>query len=167
VAAEVELIQLENRTVLLRDAMKDVPPDTRVVLIDCPPALGFLTLNALAAAHWVVVPLQCEFYALDGLARLLQTIDLTRGSYNPDLSILGLVLTMFDRRNRLSHQVAEEVGRHFPDLVFRTTIPRNVRLAESPSHGKPVLLFDVQSSGARAHLELAEELLARLHAVGE
>ncbi len=165
VAAEVELVDQEDRAVLLRQAIareKDPPP---VIVIDCPPALGFLTLNALVASRWVLVPLQCEFYALDGLARLMHTIGLTQGSYNPDLAILGLVLTMFDKRNRLSFQVAEEVQRHFPDLLLQTRIPRNVRLAESPSHGKPAILFDVQSPGARAHLELAEEVLARLPAM--
>ncbi len=162
VAAEIELVGVEDRALLLRQAIareKDLPS---VIVIDCPPALGFLTLNALVAARWVLVPLQCEFYALDGLARLMHTISLTQGSFNPELSILGLVLTMFDKRNRLSFQVAEEVERHFPDLLLKTRIPRNVRLAESPSYGKPAILFDVQSSGARAHLELAEEVLARL-----
>jgi len=165
VAAEIELVDLEDRAVLLRQAIerdKELPP---IVVIDCPPALGFLTLNALVAARWVLVPLQCEFYALDGLSRLMHTISLTQASFNADLSILGLVLTMFDKRNRLSFQVAEEVERHFPDLLLKTRIPRNVRLAESPSHGKPAILFDVQSTGARAHLELAEEVLSRLPAI--
>jgi chromosome partitioning protein len=162
VAAEIELVDLEDRALLLRQALqrdKDLPS---MILIDCPPALGFLTLNALVAARWVLVPLQCEFYALDGLARLTQTIGLTQESFNPELSILGLVLTMFDKRNRLSFQVAEEVQRHFPEQLLATRIPRNVRLAESPSHGKPAILFDVQSPGARAHLELADEILSRL-----
>jgi len=165
VAAEVELVDHPERSQLLGHALDGLAGGPRVVLVDCPPALGFLTLNALAACRYVLVPLQCEFYALDGLARLLNTVELTRRSYNPDLSILGLVLTMFDKRNRLSHQVAEEVGRHFPDQLMHTRIPRNVRLAESPSHGKPALLFDVLSSGAQAHLELAQEVQERLQII--
>lgn len=163
VAAEVELVDLEDRTLLLRQALSLAADRYAVILIDCPPALGFLTLNALVAANHVIVPMQCEFYALDGLVRLVQTIDLTRRSWNPGLDILGLVLTMFDARARLSHQVAEDVERHFPGKVFKTRVPRNVRLAESPSHGKPVILFDVRASGATAHMELAAELLARLN----
>ncbi|MBM4395378.1 MAG: ParA family protein [Deltaproteobacteria bacterium] len=162
VAAEVELVGEEDRAGLLSAAIRRGGLDAVVVVIDCPPALGLLTLNALAAAPWVIVPVQCEFYALDGLARLLNTIEAARASLNPGLAVLGMVLTMFDRRNRLSFQVADEVARHFPDLLFSTRIPRNVRLAESPSHGKPAVLFDVQSPGSRAHLELAEEVLARL-----
>ncbi len=162
VAAEVELVDVDDRALLLRGALAAAAGRYDVVLIDCPPALGFLTLNGLAAATHVVVPMQCEFYALDGLARLMQTIDLTRRSWNPDLKLLGLVLTMFDSRARLSHQVADDIARHFPGQVFNTRIPRNVRLAESPSHGKPVILFDVKASGAAAHMELAAELLERL-----
>jgi chromosome partitioning protein len=163
VAAEVELVAHRERASLLSTALASLSDPPRIVLVDCPPALGFLTLNALAACRHILVPLQCEFYALDGLARLMNTVELTRRNYNPDLSILGMVLTMFDKRNRLSHQVADEVARHFPDQLLRTRIPRNVRLAESPSHGKPALLFDVLSSGAQAHLELAQEIQERLH----
>ena len=166
VAAEIELVGEADRAQRLTKALRKSRLDSQIVLLDCPPALGLLTLNALTAARWIVVPVQCEFYSLDGLARLLHTIDLTRQGLNADLAILGLVLTLFDRRNRLSHQVAEEVERHFPDQIFKTRIPRNVRLAESPSHGKPAILFDVQSSGARTHLELAEEMLARLNRGG-
>jgi chromosome partitioning protein len=167
VAAEVEMVGMDDRTGLLGKALRKGTAGYRVVVVDCPPALGLLTVNALAAADWVLIPVQCEFYSLDGLARLLHTIEATRQGLNPRLRVLGVVLTMFDRRNRLAHQVAEEVERHFPDEVFATRIPRNVRLAESPSHGKPVLLFDIQSAGARAHLELAEEVLARLDRAGE
>ncbi|HQC44798.1 MAG TPA: AAA family ATPase [Myxococcota bacterium] len=163
IAAEVELVDHPRRANLLADTLEQVTDPTTITIIDCPPALGFLTLNALTAANHLLAPLQCEFYALDGLARLLHTVELTRQTYNPDLEILGLVLTMFDKRNRLSHQVADEVTRHFPDHILATRIPRNVRLAESPSHGKPVLLFDVQSTGAQAHLELAQEIMARLN----
>ncbi len=161
VAAEVELVDVEDRAGLLKAALGS-SDRYDIIIIDCPPALGFLTLNALVAASRVVVPMQCEFYALDGLARLVQTIDLTRRSWNPDLMLLGLVLTMFDSRNRLSHQVAEDVVRHFPGQVFNTRIPRNIRLAESPSHGKPVILFDVRATGAAAHMDLAAELLEKL-----
>lgn len=163
VAAEVELVAIEDRALLLGEALKGAADRYDVVLIDCPPALGFLTLNALVAASFVIVPMQCEFYALDGLARLVQTIDLTRRSWNPDLKLLGLVLTMFDSRAKLSHLVAEDVARHFPGQVFKTRIPRNIRLAESPSHGKPVILFDVRAAGAAAHMELAAELVEKLH----
>lgn len=162
VAAEIELVDHPERASLLASALNSLAQPPKVILVDCPPALGFLTLNALASCRHLLVPLQCEFYALDGLARLMNTVDLTRRSYNPELDILGLVLTMFDRRNRLSHQVAEEVARHFPNHLMRTRVPRNVRLAESPSHGKPVLLFDVLSTGAQAHLDLAQEVLERL-----
>ena len=162
VAAEVELVDTERPALRLREALAARDTGARVVLVDCPPALGFLTLNALAAARYVLIPVQSEFYALEGLARLLETLGRTRDSWNPKLALLGLVLTLFDKRNRLSYEVAEEVERSFPEEVFRTRIPRNVRLAESPSHGKPALWFDVQSPGAQAYLALAEELLERL-----
>lgn len=162
VAAEVELVEADRPALRLRDALASRDIGCRVVLVDCPPALGFLTLNALAAARYVLIPVQSEFYALEGLARLIQTIQRTRESWNPDLGLLGLVLTLFDRRNRLSFEVAEEVQRNFPAEVFETRIPRNVRLAESPSHGKPAIWFDVQSPGAQAYLALAEEVLERL-----
>lgn len=162
VAAEVDLVEADRPALRLREALEARETGARIVLVDCPPALGFLTLNALAAAQQVLIPVQSEFYALEGLARLLQTIRRTRESWNPSLGLLGLVLTLFDRRNRLSFEVAEEVQRNFPTEVFQTRIPRNVRLAESPSHGKPALWFDVQSPGAQAYLALAEEVLERL-----
>jgi len=133
-----------------------------VVLIDTPPSLGLLTLNALVAADAVLVPLQCEYLALEGLAKLTQTVDLVRGSLNPKLAIAGLVLTMYDVRNNLALQVARETREHFRDQVFRTVIPRNVRLSEAPSHGKPALLYDINSKGALSYLQLAEELLERI-----
>ena len=163
VAAEVELANDPERSTLLAQAIEQGGIEAQVIIVDCPPALGILTVNALVAASHVLVPVQCEFYSLDGLARLLGTIESIRASLNPGLAILGLLLTLFDRRTRLSAQVAEEVIAHFGDLVFKTRIPRTVRLAESPSHGKPILLFDVQSPGATAHLELAEEVITRLH----
>jgi chromosome partitioning protein len=161
VAVEVELVDDPRRSFKLRDLLTTLleqePFD--YVLVDCPPSLGILTVNALAAADSVLVPLQCEYYALEGLTSLMATIDRVRGSINPRLEVEGVVLTMFDPRNNLAHQVAEEVKRHF--YVFESVIPRNVRLSEAPSHGKPALLYDAQSKGAQGYLSLARELLAR------
>jgi chromosome partitioning protein len=160
VAAEVELVDDPNRTYKLRDALamllKEQPFE--YVFIDCPPSLGILTVNALAAADRVLVPLQCEYYALEGLTSLMATVDRVRGGMNARLEIEGIVLTMFDPRNNLAHQVADEVKRHFH--VFESVIPRNVRLSEAPSHGKPVLLYDAQSKGAQGYLSLAREIIA-------
>lgn len=129
------------------------------VLIDCPPSLGLLTVNALAAAHSVLIPLQCEYYALEGLARIMEAITLCRGRLNPDLQVEGIVLTMYDMRLNICEQVEQEVRRHFPRGVLRTVIPRNVRLSEAPSFGKPVLLYDGRSSGAESYLRLAKEII--------
>jgi chromosome partitioning protein len=166
--AEIELVAVERRERRLREALEPVRSRYDFILIDCPPSLGLLTLNALCAADSVLIPLQCEYYALEGLARLLDTLERVRGVLNPDLGVEGIVLTMVDRRANLNRQVEEEVRRHFGPArdargggVFETTIPRNVRLSEAPSHGKPILLYDLQSKGAVAHLQLAEELLAR------
>jgi chromosome partitioning protein len=164
VAAEFELIDDPNRSYKLRSLIEaltaDVPLD--YVFIDCPPSLGILTVNALSAADRVLVPMQCEYYALEGLTSLMATIDRVR-TMNAQLEVEGIVLTMFDPRNNLAHQVAEEVKRHF--RVFESVIPRNVRLSEAPSHGKPALLYDVQSKGAQGYLSLARELLASEGAV--
>ncbi len=159
VAAEVELVDEPDRQTLLRRALAPVRDRYDEILIDCPPSLGLLTLNALVAADAVLVPLQCEYYALEGLSELLRTIDRVREAFNQTLTVRGILLTMYDTRNNLSHQVAEEVRRHFPDLVFSTVIPRNVRLSESPSFGKPVMLYDIRSKGCQAYLQLAGELL--------
>jgi chromosome partitioning protein len=168
--AEIELVSVEGRESLLRDAIAPLLPHYDFVLIDCPPSLGLLTLNALVAAHAVLIPLQCEFYALEGLARLLGTIERVRASFNPQLEREGIVLTMVDRRANLAQQVENDARAHFgtgaPGAVFETTIPRNVRLSEAPSHGKPILLYDIASRGAAAYLQLAEELLRR-HPRGE
>ncbi|MEO8632660.1 MAG: AAA family ATPase [Chloroflexota bacterium] len=161
--AEVELVPLMAREYRLREALRGaVNYDT--VIVDCPPSLGLLTVNALAAGDGVVVPVQCEYYALEGLAQLLDTIEAVRGRLNAELEVLAIVLTMEDRRNRLSMQVIEEVRKHFPKLVARARIPRTVRLAEAPSHGKPISVYDPQSRAAKAYSELARELLGRIKA---
>lgn len=160
IGAEVELVEAPDRQLRLARALAPVLGDYTFVLIDCPPSLGHLTLNALCAAHGVLIPLQCEYYAMEGLSSLLSTIEHVRASYNPTLEIEGILLTMFDPRNRLALQVTEEVRQHLGDRVFRTIIPRNVRLAESPSFGKPALLYDIASKGATSYLDLAKEILA-------
>ena len=161
--AEIELAQLPRRNHRLREALRDAPAISsfRYVLIDCPPSLGLLTLNALAAADAVLVPLQCEFFALEGLSQLLRTIGAVRDRLNPALDIEGIVLTMFDRRNNLSDQVADDVRRVLGAKVFETVIPRNVRVSEAPSHGKPALLYDHRCSGSQAYIQLAREVLRR------
>jgi chromosome partitioning protein len=155
--AEVELVGEENRAVRLRDALAEVRDNYDFIIVDCPPSLGLLTLNALVAADGVLVPMQCEFFALQGLAQLTDTIARVRDSLNPGLAIRGVLLTMFDPRNNLATEVAAEVRRHFH--VYDTVIPRNIRLAEAPSHGKPVVLYDAGSKGAHGYLSLARELL--------
>src|SRR5262249_39727869 len=147
VAVELELVDAKDRATRLRDGLGPTISKYEYVIIDCPPSLGLLTLNALTAAHRVLVPLQCEYYALEGLTHLMATIDRVRNAYNSELTVEGIVLTMFDGRNSLTHQVADEVKAHFH--VFDAIIPRNVKLSEAPSHGKPVLLYDVQSKGAQ------------------
>jgi chromosome partitioning protein len=160
VGAEIELVGLERREYRLGDALRTISAsETSYVLIDCPPSLGLLTINALAAAGTVLVPLQCEYYALEGLTHLLKTVKLVRERLNPALKIEGIVLTMFDGRTSLALQIRDEVHRYFPGKIFETVIPRNVRLTEAPSHGRPVMLHDVRSSGAIAYLELARELI--------
>lgn len=160
IGAEVELVDAPDRHLRLARALAPALGEYGFVLVDCPPSLGHLTLNALCAAHAVLVPLQCEYYAMEGLSSLLSTIEHVRAAYNPALAIEGILLTMFDPRNRLALQVAEEVRLHFGEQVFRTVIPRNVRLAESPSFGKPALLYDISSRGAASYLDLAKEILA-------
>lgn len=159
--AEVELVSSKNREYHLKNEIKNLETDFDYILIDCPPSLGLLTLNALAASHSILIPLQCEFYSLEGLTHLLKTIYRVRKNLNPTLEIEGIVLTMFDRRNSLSEQVAKDVQHHLPDYVFKTVIPRNVRVSEAPSHGKPVLIYDVKCTGSLAYMELARELLQR------
>jgi chromosome partitioning protein len=164
--AEVELVQAIARENRLKNAFADLdklgatPFD--YIVIDCPPSLGLLTLNALAASHYYLIPLQCEYYAMEGLGQFLHTAELIRKGLNRDLKQLGIVLTMFDSRNNLSRQVVTEVKNHFKDTVFETVIPRNVKLSESPSHGKPALLYDISSTGSQSYLSLAQEVMQRL-----
>lgn len=162
--AEVELVPVMAREFRLRDALRGAADSYDTVIVDCPPSLGLLTVNALAAGDGVVVPVQCEYYALEGLAQLLDTIEAVRLRLNAGLEVLAIVLTMEDRRNRLSMQVIEEVRKHFPKLVARTRIPRTVRLAEAPSHGKPISVYDPDSRAAKAYAELAAEVVNRLKA---
>ena len=159
--AEVELVGLERRETFLRRALNGLDAPCDYILIDCPPSLGLLTLNALAAAHAVLVPLQCEFFALEGISHMMKTIERVRRTFNPALEVQGIVLTMFDKRNRLSDLVASDVRAHFGDKVYETVIPRNVRVSEAPSHGRPVLIYDFACTGSRAYLHLAGEILRR------
>jgi len=159
--AELELATLPGREHALRHAMQNVPAEVGYVLIDCPPSLGLLTINGLVSADAVLVPLQCEFFALEGISQLIGTIERVRAILNPTLALQGIVLTMFDRRNNLSELVAADVRGYFGPQVYETVIPRNVRVSEAPSHGKPVLLYDVRSPGAQAYIRLAGEMLRR------
>jgi chromosome partitioning protein len=157
--AEIELVAMERRHQRLGQALESIKERFEYVLIDCPPSLGLLTLNALCAADSVLVPLQCEYYALEGLSHLLSTVERVRGAFNATLQLEGILLCMFDKRMNLARQVADEVRTHFDGQVFETVIPRNVRLGEAPSFGKPVLLYDIDSAGSRGYLQLAQELL--------
>jgi chromosome partitioning protein len=160
IGAEVELIQERDRERKLDHLLREVEGNYDFIFIDCPPSLGLLTINSLTAAHSVIIPLQCEYYAMEGLTQLLKTIRLIKQAFNPKLEVAGILLTMFDGRNNLAHQVIQEVRTHFKDKVFETIIPRNIRLSEAPSHGKPVLLYDIHSKGAESYLNLAREILA-------
>jgi chromosome partitioning protein len=159
VGAEIELVAIDQREHRLRMALEPISAPGIYIVVDCPPSLGLLTINALAAADEVLVPLQCEFYALEGLTHLLRTIKLVRERLNPKLKVGGIVLTMFDGRTSVALQIRDEVQRYFPGQIFETIVPRNVRLTEAPSHGKPVMLYDLRSSGSVAYLELTREVL--------
>jgi len=167
VGAEIELVEAPDRERVLRKALDQIRGEYDYVLVDCPPSLGLLTLNTLTAADSVMIPIQCEFYALEGLSQLLNTVRLVQRGLNPALDIEGVLLTMFDRRLNLSKQVAAEAREYFGTRVYRTPIPRNVRLAEAPSFGEPIVSFDVLSTGAQAYLALASELMQRQAEVGE
>ncbi|MBF0323845.1 ParA family protein [Magnetospirillum moscoviense] len=159
--AEIELVEMARREVRLAEALKPAVAGWDYVLIDCPPSLNLLTLNALVAAHAVLVPLQCEFFALEGISHLVKTIEAIRQGFNPGLELQGIVLTMFDKRNNLTEQVAADVRAFFGDKVYDTVIPRNVRISEAPSHGKPVLIYDHKCAGSEAYIHLAAEMLKR------
>ena len=159
IGVEVEFVQLPDREQKLKQLLSGLPDDFEFVIIDCPPSLGFLTINALVASDFLIIPLQCEYFAMEGLSQLLNTVRLVQNRLNPGLTLSGILLTMFDTRNRLSHRVEEEVRKYFAGKVFQTIIPRNVRLSESPSHGLPVLLYDITSRGAVSYMELAREIL--------
>jgi chromosome partitioning protein len=165
VGAELELAAIDGRELRLKRAVDAIAGEYEYIIIDCPPSLGLLTLNGLVAAQGVMIPLQCEYYALEGLADVLKTIELVRAAANPGLKVDGIVLTMYSANN-LSNQVAEEIRKTFSDQVFETVIPRNVRLSEAPSHGKPILLYDVTSKGCQSYLDLAREMTKRLGTAG-
>jgi chromosome partitioning protein len=167
IGANIELIDGERREFRLRDAIAPLRERFRYIVLDCPPALDLLTLNALVAADSILIPMQAEYFALEGVSELLDTIERIRGSLNPELSIEGVVLTMFDDRTNLAQQVTAELNRHFGDKLCKTTIPRNVRLAEAPSHGKPAILYDERSRGAESYMQLAREILAHSEPVQE
>jgi chromosome partitioning protein len=159
VGAEIELVGMDGREQILKDRLKGAADLYDFIIIDCPPSLGLLTLNALTAADSLLIPMQCEYYAMEGLAQLMNTFELVRRSLNPSLQVEGVLLTMFDGRNNLNNQVQEEIRSHFGDRVFQSTIPRNITLAEAPSHGKPAVFYDAVSKGAQAYLALAKEVL--------
>lgn len=160
VGAEIELINKEDREYYLFNLIKNQTGNYDYIILDCPPSLGIVTINALCAANRLLIPLQCEYYALEGIAHLYQTYELVKKRLNTDLNLMGVVLTMFDKRNKLSHQVAEEVRKHFKSKVMKSVIPRNVRLSEAPSHGKPAITYDIRSTGSHAYLELAREVMS-------
>ena len=161
--AEIELIELEDRTMRLKKLLTPLKLNYDFVLIDCPPSLGLITLNALAASDYLLVPIQCEYYALEGLSQLITTVRQVKRLYNPTIEILGVLLTMYDSRLNLTLQVVAEVKKYFPNKVFKTVIPRNVRLSEAPSFGQPIIYFDRVSKGAQAYNELAQELIGMYH----
>lgn len=161
VGAEIEMVDIEGREGILRSALSSLKTEYDFIVIDCPPSLGLLTLNSLTASNSVLIPVQCEYFALEGLGQLLNTINIVKKHFNPNLAIEGVLLTMFDTRLRLSHQVAEEVRKYFGEKVFNTVIHRNVRISESPSYGKPIILYDAISSGAKNYMAFASEFLDR------
>lgn len=166
IGAEIEISSKDDREQILKRAIVPVKEQYDFIFIDCPPSLSLLTLNALVAADSMIIPMQCEYYALEGISSLMKTLDLIRGTFNPALEIEGILLTMFDGRNVLTNQVSDELKRHFGDKVYRTVIPRNVTLAEAPSHGKPVMLYDIRSKGAMSYLELAKEIIDHENGTG-
>ncbi|CAI27428.1 Sporulation initiation inhibitor protein soj [Ehrlichia ruminantium str. Welgevonden] len=160
-AAEVELTQVQKREFVLKNSLSEIKTSYDYIFIDCPPSLGLLTVNALIAANAVIIPLQCEFFALEGLSHLIKTIELIKKHLNPSLSIEGIILTMYDKRNKLSEQVEEDIRKYLKESVYKTVIPRNVRLSEAPSHGKPAIIYDFKCAGSQAYIYLAKEILKR------
>ncbi len=161
IGLEVEFVHVEEKEKRLTHLLQSLDGNYEFIIIDCPPSLGVMTINALVASNYVIVPLQCEYFAMEGLGYLLNTVKLVKARLNPQLSLGGILLTMFDARNSLAHRVSEDVRKHFGDKVFKTVIPRNVRLSESPSHGLPIILYDIKSRGALAYMELAREIIQR------
>ncbi|MBR5904693.1 MAG: ParA family protein [Alphaproteobacteria bacterium] len=161
--AELDMLDMENREFRLRESIQPIMDNYDYILIDCPPNLGMLTINALTASDYIIIPLQCEFFALEGVQQLLSTINVIKQKWNPDLDILGMVLTMYDKKLGLTHAVEDDVRNTFGDKVFKTVIPRNVRVSEAPSHGKPALFYDFKSSGAQAYLRVATEVVNALN----
>jgi len=160
IGAEIELVSFQDRETRLKKSLEEIKAEFDFFIIDCPPSLGLITVNSFTASDSVLIPLQCEYYPMEGLSQLLKTIKLIKNSLNPSLEIEGILLTMFDKRNNISHQVMEEVRKHFGSLVFNAIIPRNVRLSECPSFGKPIILYDADSRGAESYLDLAREIMA-------
>ena len=160
-AAEIELVDITNREMLLKNAINEIEKDYDYIIIDTPPALGILTINCLSACKWILIPLQVEYFALEGLNNLMQTIEMIRDKINDQITILGIILTMFDNRNNLSSAVAEDVRAYFGDKVYETVIPRNVKVSEAPSHGRPVVVYDLKCAGSEAYLNLAGEIIHR------
>lgn len=160
IGAEIELVGFQDRETRLKKSLAEIKAEFDFFIIDCPPSLGLITVNSFTASDSVLIPLQCEYYPMEGLSQLLKTINLIKSRLNPSLAIEGILLTMFDKRNNISHQVTDEVRKHFGSLVFNAMIPRNVRLSECPSFGKPIILYDADSKGAESYLELAREIMA-------
>lgn len=165
--AEIEMVSLLRREFRLKDALAKTPQQYDYILIDCPPSLGLLTINALVSSDAVLIPLQCEFYALEGLSHLVRTIELVRANLNSELSIQGIVLTMYDRRNKFTEQIEKDVRGYFGDKVYNSVIPRNVRMSEAPSHGKPALIYDMNCTGSKAYIQMASELIKRERALAK
>ncbi|MBO6033822.1 MAG: ParA family protein [Prevotella sp.] len=161
VGAEIEMLNMDNREKILRQLLEPIRAEYDYILIDCSPSLGLITVNALSAANSVIIPVQCEYFALEGISKLLNTIKIIKNKLNPTLEIEGFLLTMYDSRLRLANQIYDEVKRHFQELVFKTVIQRNVKLSESPSHGLPVILYDADSTGSKNHLALAKEIISK------
>jgi len=159
IGIEFEFIGLEEKEKRLKNLLTSLDSHYDFIIIDCPPSLGMMTVNALAASDYLIVPLQCEYFAMEGLGYLLNTVKLVKAQLNPNLALGGILLTMFDQRNLLSHRVSDDVRKHFGDKVFKTVIPRNVRLSECPSHGLPIILYDIKSRGALAYMEMAREII--------